>query len=314
MENGIVVPLDGTPFSEAALPVAILLAERDNIPLQLVTVWQPLPNSYMATKYFVPWDRELKAERRGYMEKVAEMVKQTSSAEVSLRYLDGWPGDVLPPLPRASGQDLVVMATHGVGALERMWLGSVADEMARKSSTPVLLVRPADGSEPVALKRERPVRRVLVPLDGSQLAERALDPSVLVGKGGPIELTLLHVISFPPPIGFAGINMADAADGLLRAEEQRAAEGYLHQMTKRVAPWGGTVGTVVLDAGSIRQAILAFAESEEIDLIAMASRGRSGTKRLILGSVAGGVVRGSTVPVLLFHPEPPTSDQSAPMD
>jgi nucleotide-binding universal stress UspA family protein len=311
VKNGIMVPLDGTLFSEAALPFAIELAERDDVPLELVTVWQPLPKSYMATQYVVPLDRELRAERQSYLERLADTVEKSTSAKVSVRYLEGWPGDVLPPLPRESGQDLVVMATHGAGALQRMWLGSIADEMARKSSTPVLLIRPSDPIEPVALKRDRPVRRVLVPLDGSPLAERALDRSILVGRGEGVELTLLHVIAFPPPIGFAGVNIADTPDAqMLRTEERQAAQAYLDRVAEQVATWAGSVRTVVLDGVVSRQAILAFAESEQIDLIAMASRGRSGAKRLILGSVAAGVVRGSTVPVLLFHPEHDAGDAS----
>jgi nucleotide-binding universal stress UspA family protein len=303
MEQGIMVPLDGTPFSEAALPVAILLARRDNIPLHLVTVWQPVHPSYLTSPHPDPWEGDKEVERRDYIERVCRVVRSTSNTQVSGHFLKGRPADVLPPFTETIRQDLVVMATHGHGALGRMWIGSVADEMARKSTTPVLLVRPEDEPNPAALEPRTLLHRVLVPLDGSELAERALDRAVIVGRGAAIELILLHIVSFPPPNVLAGIDIATAPDDHVISTERRAAEAYLNRVAGQMAPWGCSVRTVVLEAVSTRRAILAFAETDAIDLIAMASRGRGGAQRLLLGSVAASILRASSVPVLLFVPE-----------
>src|SRR5262245_22822367 len=132
MKRGILVPLDGTRFAEAALPVAIYLARRDAVPLELATVWQPLQPLYDASVDLQIWEREWHAERHRYMAEIARRVEKAVGSRVSVRYLEGRPGEILPQHAEADRLDLVVMATHGRGQLARAALGSVADEMVRK--------------------------------------------------------------------------------------------------------------------------------------------------------------------------------------
>jgi nucleotide-binding universal stress UspA family protein len=167
----------------------------------------------------------------------------------------------------------------------------------------VLLVRPEEEPPEVALEPGSPFRRILVPLDGSELAESALQRSLLAGGEQPVELTLLRVISFPTPEVLPGIDWAEDPNGQIVRAEREAARAYLAGVAERLVSWGCNVKTMVVEDVSTRSAIIDFAESNGTDLIAMATHGRGGAKRLLLGSIAGGVIRHSPVPVLIFRPE-----------
>jgi nucleotide-binding universal stress UspA family protein len=302
MRNGIMVPLDGTSFAEAALPAAMYLARRDAVPLQLVTVWQPMLPLYDTTGWIEAFDREKHAERHRYMAEIARKVEAVSGVPVSVKYMKGRPGELLPPLPEQNGLDLVVMATHGYGPIARSSLGSVADQMIRKGTAPVLLVRPDDSPE-VELKPAAPIRKILVPLDGSELAEKALQKPVLRGLGDAIELTLLRVITFPLPLVVPEGGVAIEVDGKIVQAEKDAALAYLDQVAEQLSSWHCRVSTEVVAASATWSGIVDFAAANAFDLIAMSTHGRGGAARLLLGSMADRVVRSSTVPVLVFHPE-----------
>jgi nucleotide-binding universal stress UspA family protein len=301
MRDGIMVPLDGSRFAEAALPAAIYLSRRENRPLLLVTVWQPVLPLYDTAKA-----REREGERRGerymYMANIARRVEEASGRAVSVEYLDGRAGDVLPRLPGPKGISLVVMATHARGPLMRASLGSVADEMVRKSTAPVLLVQPDEADTEISLESGGAFQRILVPLDGSDVAEKALQKWVLGGMG-PVELTLLRVIDFPLPFVAGDASVAIPVDPEVVRAEKAEAQAYLDEVAERLSSWNCRVSTRVLEEASPWTGIVRFAESHRFDLIAMATHGRGGAARVLLGSVADRVVRSTNVPVLMFHPE-----------
>jgi nucleotide-binding universal stress UspA family protein len=182
MDAGILVPLDGTRFAEAALPAALQLARTLDLSLGLVTVWESMLPLFDATDQLVAWEREAHVARHRYMTDTAVRLEELSGKPVSVKYLVGRPGEVLPPLAEPNGLKVVVMATHGRGPVLRASLGSVADQVVRKGSAPVLLIRPEEDSPDVELTPAPPFQRILVPLDGSDLAETALQRSLLFSK------------------------------------------------------------------------------------------------------------------------------------
>lgn len=293
MRHGIMVPLDGTQFAEAALPIAISLAKRDGLALQLVTVWQPTLPLYDTTGLLDQWEQSRRTERQDYMSHLAQQVESASGLHVSVEHLVGRPGEVLPTLAELNGLDLVVMTTYGRGLFGQAALGSVADQVLRKGTSPLVLVRPDEAAPDVNLTPAKPIRRILVPLDGSEVAETALQESVLMSGGEPTELVLLRLLAFP---------MAPADRDVVRAEK-KAAEVYLQGIAERLTSWNCSVTTRAIEEASPWTGIVDFAESNAIDLIAMTTHGRGGAARLLLGSIANRVVRMSSVPVLLFHPE-----------
>jgi nucleotide-binding universal stress UspA family protein len=192
--------------------------------------------------------------------------------------------------------DLVVMATHGRGPLGRLWHGGVADALMRRLTAPLLLVRGYDA--PVDLTGDPVARHVLIPLDGSEVAERALGPAVALGTLTGADHTLLRVIRpvADHPVASGGPDLKgppgervceEAQDYLLRVVERLAGH------TRRVHPW------IVLSEDTAARAILRHAESHDIDLIALTASDRGRLSRLFRGSVADQVVRRASAAVLV---------------
>jgi nucleotide-binding universal stress UspA family protein len=305
MIKRIMVPLDGTRFAEAALPYAMALAKRDGATLQLVTVWRALSELINSADWVGPvetWQENSRAESRRYMTEVARRVGAELERVVSVKYLLGRPEEELAKAAAQLEMDLVVMATHGHGPVSRVWLGSVADRYVRHASVPVLLIRPDEEMPEVELASGKPFRKILIPLDGSTLAEQVLRKSLLLGSGpNTTEITLLTVVGFPIVMATPeGAVVLDAKE-LLEAQTQ-AAGSHLDRMAEHIAHWGCKVETRVIESVVTWKAIVDFATSGHYDLIAMATHGRGGSARFLLGSVADKVMRSSPVPTLLAQP------------
>lgn len=308
MIRNIMVPLDGTRFAEAALPAAMYLARRDNALLHLVKVWKPFASPLLDTSLWLEkvdeWEKVERENDRRYMAEVARRVMEASDVPVSIKFLLGRPEDELVKWADDADMDIVVMATHGDGPVSRAWLGSVADRMVRNSSVPVMLVRPAEENPEVDLSPGKPIRRILVPMDGSPLAEQALKKALLLGRGAEeTEITLLTVAGFPLSAPRPGGGITDTAP-FVKAQKD-AAESHLFRIAQHMASWGCTVTTRVVADPITWKAIVTFARANGFDLIAMATHGRGGVARMVLGSVADKVMRSSTVPTLLVHPAEP---------
>jgi len=143
---------------------------------------------------------------------------------------------------------------------------------------------------------------VLVPLDGSELSAGALGPATALGGATDTTYVLLHVIE-PPYAPGAALQPA----GFEFPEEQvqamrREAETQLDAAAESLRAKGCTVETVTELAVPVANRILRQAESRQADLVAIATRGRGGISRAVLGSVADKVIRGAECPVLITRP------------
>lgn len=319
MYRSILVPLDGSPFAEHALPRALMIAQHSGATVHLVHVHVPSTQAYVVD---IPpifddtIDRPNRENERAYLAGLAHRIATQWNVPVTQTLLEGSPATTLHDHALKIAADLVVMTTHGHSPLARLWLGSVADALVRRVSAPVLLVRPYEEvSDFLHLDREQPFKRVLIPLDGSRLAEAALDQAVALADGVDVEYTLLQAIE-PVLITYlplaSGSEVDEQSFALWRAE----AHEYLERMAKRL-PTSRPVQTRVVTA-TPAGAILSYARQHGIDMIAMATHGRSGISRMLLGSVADKVVRGTHIPVLLHRPSalglPVSSAQRAPLD
>jgi nucleotide-binding universal stress UspA family protein len=200
------------------------------------------------------------------------------------------------------------MATRGRGPLGRFWLGSVADRLVRQASIPIVLVQPKDVAPDLVI--EPMIRRVLIPLDGSELAEQILEPALALGQAIPAEYTLLRVVKQMTPASYDPANKR--VSGLreshmkqlqeLDRQHWTEAQEYLERAAERLRARSLTVQTRVVAHEQPAAAILDDAQQHPVDLIALATHGRGGLKRLLLGSVADKVLRGATIPVLVYRP------------
>jgi len=311
MYRTILVPVDGSTFSEAALPLALSLARRAGAILHLVHVMSPMGASY--------------SEASGYPDSTLESTLVEAQRAQSQTYLEHWAkklgamapvavktvllsGDI-PALVRNHatevGADVVVMTTHARGPLGRFWLGSVADQLVRQLPMPVLLVRPG---EAVAFEPEPALRHILIPLDGEPIAEQIIERAVELGQLMEADYSLLRVVkpvqSTPYPV--EGASKAQLVQALLDQMEQieeqmrQDAVAYLEKIAGALRQRGLKVSTRIEVEDKPALAILNRVPSA--DLVALCTHGRHGLSRLFLGSVADKVIRGCHLPVLVFRP------------
>ncbi len=327
--HSILIPLDGSHFGEYALPHALGLATRTGARVELVHAREPV------SLWDVPADRTPEDEDRrmseqaiAYLGDIAQRVKAVSPAVSVTTTLLHWSTsdavdkytNVTKPdkvytatallrrsLPDAlceyaveARPDLIVLTTHGRGPLSRFWLGSVATDLVQRAPAPVLLVRPKEG--PTDLSHIATPRRILIPLDGSPFGEQIIPLAVSVGALTGAEYRLLRVV--PPVISSSGGGLGDFGVGNRTVADQLRAEasGYLAGLRVSVPGLKTAAAHVAVDWPPA-VAIMADAEANGVDLIALPTRGRSGLTKLILGSVADKVARAATVPVLLRRPE-----------
>ena len=313
MYGSILVPLDGSPFSEQALPVAGMLAQRSGATLRLALVHVPFVIGYASGAPIV--DSALDAQSReadhAYLQAVQQRLAGSTSLEVTATVLDGPVADALARHAATTKTDLVVMTTNGRGGLARMWLGSVADALVREGPAPMLLLRPSE--TPPDQTQVPGFQNILIPLDGSQLAEQILKPAAELGNLMQAEYRLVQVVEPVALRGYPPYAYAIGWDQETTRRLQDAAAGYLEDTAGTVRAVGGRVHTQVLSEHRLAGAILEYARREGMDLIALSTRGRSGIVRLLLGSVADKVLRGADMPVLIYRPAD-SAEQEEPAD
>lgn len=304
MYRRLLVPLDGSAFSERALPMAVSIArsrEAQVILTRVVSV-STFPGAD-ATDAQVQAVNEAKAYLSGIAGTLSE---QGLKVEVAVPYDDPADGILLEIGLR--GADLVVMCTHGRSGLGRWIYGSVAEQVLKRSPVPVLLVPPT--GEVMTLQQDRArtsgceAAAFIVPLDGSAFAEAALPHAAGLARafGGTI---LLLTVMEPPMTAYtyAEVSVVPATSARLYSE----AEAYVTEMAQRLRETGLAVQAVT-EEGWSPDVIARHSEKPGPGLIVMATHGRTGVARLLLGSVALQVVRRSALPILLIRPAQPDEE------
>ena len=296
MSHLVLVPLDGSKFSESALPTALTIARSWNAELEIVTVQE---DSSMLAHDLLQSSTHRWLEQ--YLGEVVDRVQEEASFPVRATVLKGSPALTIHNHAAEGGVDLIVMATHGRGPMSRFWLGSTADGLIRRSTIPILLLRPCE--EGSGTKSDFNPRRVLVPLDGSGESESILNHALALAGDGQPEFDILKV--FPYPQDFASsylphtaqVNADVLEEG--RATDAEYVERHAATLIERGIPATGHVVTDREPAAGI----LHFAKQSGADLIAMCAHGRGGVSRLVLGSVTDKVIRGAQIPILVCHPQ-----------
>ncbi|HEX8966709.1 MAG TPA: universal stress protein [Chloroflexota bacterium] len=282
----ILVPLDGSVLAEKALPYAERLSTDTGSRLVLSRVL-PLLNMQAPESDLASAD-----EARVYLRGIAERLS-AGGRQVDTDTPWGAPvGSILDQI-RLHQAQVVVMATHGRSGPGRWLYGSVADDVLRHASVPVVLVSPLSAN----WSPDRPLS-ILVPLDGSHLAEAALGPAEQLARQLGSGLVLLQVVPFPSYAVYGDEAYVAAFDPEAAIAE---AQEYLKSIASRLRPFITDV-RVRIDLGQPPVAIAEVAAQEHASLIAMATHGRSGLARLVLGSVATGTLRRASVPLLLVRP------------
>lgn len=296
MYRHLLVPLDGSRFAESALPAAAELARRMGAHVMLVHV---LETEAPPT---VHGDRHLQVmtEADAYLAGAVQwMVTRGVKADGAVCSDEGGVAASIAKRAQAIGADLIVLTSHGRSGVRGLLHGRVAQQVLQRGQTPVLLMQPSPQGRAASFT----CQRVMVPLDGSDTAEGALQPASAIAHACAAELLLVWVV--PTVETMAGERavsarlMPTAAAELLEVEAHEAV-AYVERVAARLRAPGLTVRAVV-ERGEPVQMLLDTAVRRSADLIVMATHGRSGVSAVWAGSVASRVVAAATKPVLLVR-------------
>lgn len=297
----ILVPLDGSHLAERVLPYADAVARATGASLTLMTA---VENHQDGVGARLPALRErlehgARHHAAQHLERAAALLR-TWGRTVSTLITSGRPAEEILDAAERLDAALIAMATHGRSGLQRWLVGSVADKVMRLSLRPTLLVRPTEDQDPF-----QPLifTRLMVPLDGSPLAEQALTPAVEIARGTGAQLRLVRVEPWvATTLAATGEAVALVNVDELEEAAAREAEHYLADVRSRL-PTELPVTTAVLRGFPALQ-LIEYAEREHIDLTVMSTHGRGGLQRLVLGSTADRLVRAG-LPCLLVRPPQP---------
>ena len=289
MYSKVILPLDGSELAQRALPYAKSFSSAFSVPLELVRAADG--GAQDALQHLARVRDELRAE--GFAATTTALSGQAGPAVVDWACAD----------PRA----LLVMSTHGRGGLARMALGSVTDRVLHTTPNPILIVRP--GTETPAVR----IHTIVVPLDGSELAELSLPHATALASAWDASVELVYVTTSAEAhrdrISGAvrgrtafGDPQEQIARDFAQADDENA-EAYLERMRLRLAldhPEARTVHTRRIRHDDPAQAII-DRTANGATLVVMTTHGRTGIGRLVLGSVTDQVVRHGSAPVLVVR-------------
>ncbi|HJU66298.1 MAG TPA: universal stress protein [Gemmatimonadaceae bacterium] len=305
--RSIVVPLDGSELSESALPMALSLARMSGATVYAVHVLVPAPLDTHVPGLFDTArnvNQAFEQQARDYLKEVERRHAGAAGTPLVVELLGSHApndslGDTRSVVAALGGAvqrrkpDLIVMTSHGGGGASRVWLGSVADDVIRRSGVPVLLVH---AEAPAASTL---FTHILVPLDGSGLSEQVLPIARVLASQSGARLTLLRVliplqaVARPAPV--ARVDKEDLARKRVDAEE------YFRRIRASFDLAANTLDTALVVDKNPGRAIIDFADTHQVDLIAMTTQGLGGVKRLLIGSTADKIVRGSRGNVLVYR-------------
>jgi len=302
----ILVPLDGSELAEKAiqpaLRVANSMAEReggktgDGVRLVLLRVVSPVMLVAADPLLYDEMTRLNIDEAQAYLNTVL-IALPAGDAQIETRVLSGPPADSIVLFAEDNQVDLIIMSSHGRTGSSRWVYGSVAEKVLHHAPCATVIIR-----SHVSIEMFQN-RKILVPLDGSPLAERALEPALSLAKAVDSDVILLRVVTgrdvVPEALTPTGDNL-DPETNELTASERDEAEAYL-QSIFRDRPNQHLFFDVQTTTGDIAEAIVAYVEKHHVDLIVMSSHGRSGLGRWLHGSVAEKVLRGADCATMIIR-------------
>lgn len=331
MFSQILVPLDGSARARRAIPVAARIARVCEGSVVLLSILAPpLDLASQAQLALIP-PEDRAAERKRLAAELSRLAtsKELEGVKTATEVAEGLPAAIILDSAQRRQADLIVLCSHGCTGITRWALGSVAQKVARHSPVPVLILHEERGepsSEQPQILQTRPIH-VMVALDGSPLAESALLPavqlSVALSAPFPGALHLVQVLPFSTAFEYS----QDDAFAKARQQEVQAAEVYLHAVQKRLLEENPDIYVRISTATSMDTAgtLIDIAETgtgegvsaitDASDIIALATHGRSGPARWVIGSIAERILGATRLPLLIVRPrqqgdEPSTRQKS----
>ncbi|MFC2034298.1 universal stress protein [Chloroflexota bacterium] len=281
MYQRILVPLDGSSAAQLILPYIGEIASKFDAEVTLVSVSRvgAVDMDHLYRSYLEPITELVQSQLKEYgakdTSKVHSDVLLGKPAEEILRYAD------------ESDSELIAMASRGSSGRGPWLLGNIAAKVLRATKRPVLLIRRLADRE--ALKQKRLIRRILVPLDGSKTGEAAIPYTLALSKALGAEVVLLHVIE--PVITALEAHEVSMPYPLpiIDDSQKASANNYLDSISKQLDKDVAKVSTAIA-SGAAAEQIIDYTETNDIDVIAMSTHGRSGIGRWVFGSITDKVL------------------------
>lgn len=312
MYKSILVALDGSEFSASALPSAAAIARRTGATLHLVVVFDPstmvrfVPGEASVPAFDVAVVNQRCTELRTWAEELAASIANTGVSTDSI-LLEGTVVEALLEQADAVQANLVIMTTHARSGLDRFRLGSVASSFLTRSPVPVFLMRPAQTPAP---GKELPAGTLMVALDGSPFGESILPHARDFAEALGLAIELVQVVEpTAPPLALFGADALIVED-FVSFDEETAAQSYLADQAATLHQATPPTTTVLVD-GSAGRRLVEHARDSNPSVVCLATHGRTGLKRLLLGSVADQLLRGVEQPVLIYRP---SASESSPRE
>lgn len=297
MYQNILVPLDSSSTAEQILAYLQQLAVPETT-FHLLSVVEPNMYSYAFSA------QEAAVREKLQMVLHSDLERYLATAAETLRsqglHVESWlaKGDAAQTIADVAAKinaDLIAMTTHGRTGFGRWALGSVADRVIHIAQQPILLVRSKE-----CLPEEHALRRILVPIDGSDRAAEALVQAKMIAKAHDAALVVIRVVEPLSHWQQALLNENGASAQHIAEERHKEAQTYLSELCTQLQ--GENLQVVGhLYSGNASDVILESLEREPIDLVVMSTHGLSGYSRWVYGSVAGKVLHHSPCPLLLIR-------------
>jgi len=300
----IVVPLDGSEQAEQVIPYAEALRDHGGTLLFFQVVIPSGPARGLFGDVELTMEDIVAQEREAANARLTEIAERWDSVLDKKPEVESFAGDTVEAIEaivRDRGATLLAISSSGRGALSRWAFGSVADTLIRSTPVPLLIIHPGPESDDAVKAVE--LKRILVPLDGSETAETALPVAGRLARGAKVPVVLVQVINPSLEFSMVGQGMAPITAELYNEVESDFTAQANEELDKGATLLGEVpagISKTVLQGGTV-EAFQHYAEPG--DLIVMTSHGRTGVRRFVLGSVAQKIINERVAPVVLVPAE-----------
>ena len=200
MKGPVIIPLDGSGLAEQALPLGMSIAERTGVELLLLRVISAPTVPVQTSKKFITIDELVAAAEEDAEIYLQAVMESLENVKVSYATTVGIAGECIAEVAEERDASYIVMSTHGYTGISRWALGSVADRVLHLTKCPLMIMRPHEGERSLVNISIPDIQRLVVPLDGSPLAEQVLPYAKEFARVHGTELFLFCSVPMPPAI------------------------------------------------------------------------------------------------------------------
>jgi nucleotide-binding universal stress UspA family protein len=306
MYSRILVPLDGSEVAECVLPhVEAFSSVSEPVSVTFLYIVQPLDVPMTGHEYKDQIESEATSAAQEYLDELIEKLEYKE--KVHGKVILGKVAESILSYATDNKADIIIMASHGRSGIGQWIRGSVADKVLHISHTPILRIRAAAPRESFYRKNEKIT--VLVPLDGSEVAEKVLvQVQQLASHFGRenVEIVLFRVCElFTHPHNYPP-QMSMSYEEYLNYETKRCTEicqTYLSEVEGMLKTEGLQARSEVV-VGNVADETINYINESPVDLVIMSTHGRTGISRWAFGSIAEKVLKGTSIPTMLVRSVP----------